>query len=210
MAETLDEAMFTFPNLASTDQATLFKPGNTVSDHKVGPEDSEDSDSDEQSGPSELTANGECPTYACMSCKMALLNGFLKNPNLGAADNATMTAQRNELALRLVLGVVTNLGCQYRRGEALENNSEWCGLCNLCWQWRKLPSDYYPNYLNEVNCDHNDDGCLSGFGECKPITRAISVMRKKGDDWVKESVETTTACECQVEIGSSLHGLVVK
>lgn len=62
-----------------------------------------------------------------------------------------------------MLGVVTSLGCQYRRGEALQTNSEWCGLCNLCWQWRKLPADYYPNYLNEVNCDHNDDGCLSGI-----------------------------------------------
>lgn len=28
MAESLDEAMFTFPNLASTDQATLFQPPN--------------------------------------------------------------------------------------------------------------------------------------------------------------------------------------
>ncbi|PIC19405.1 hypothetical protein B9Z55_024971 [Caenorhabditis nigoni] len=322
MAATLDEAMFTFPNLASPDQSTLFKPssgfgGAGGESEKVNPDPNSVGDQNEDtmmpmasvaSGPSVMTTkvsiaaygagtplgssmNGECPTYACMSCKMALLNGFLANPNIGAADNATMTAQRNALAQRLgttqgscdqnsrkkrfsegystvnkhklkkrlakrfvlmnttpdtmnddeldnnsidgnestdndsnsgavnsngaknkppVLGVVTGLGCQYRRGEALETNSEWCGLCNLCWQWRKLPSDYYPNYLNEVNCDHNDDGCLSGFGECKPILRPINVMRKKGDEWVKESIDTTTACECQVEIGSSLHGLVVK
>ncbi|KAF1748439.1 hypothetical protein GCK72_024906 [Caenorhabditis remanei] len=319
MAESLDEAMFTFPNLASPDQATLFKPMGGYSGGAAGGESTESMAGDHNEppppdgltpmssaavGPSVMTTkvsiaafgagtpldsslNGECPTYACMSCKMSLLNGFLANPNIGAADNATLTAQRNELALKLgttqgscdqqtrkrrfaeqfskvnrhkvkkrlakrfvimnttpdpmndngvddntvddnetidssnsdqngpknkppVLGVVTSLGCQYRRGEALETNSEWCGLCNLCWQWRKLPSDYYPNYLNEVNCDHNDDGCLSGFGECKPIMRTINVMRKKGEEWVKESIDTTTACECQVEIGSSLHGLVVK
>lgn len=312
MAESLDEAMFTFPNLASPDQSTLFKPANGYgaagggggagTNERVG-DQNEDTMMAMGSAPApsvmttkvsiaafgagtplDSTMNGECPTYACMSCKMALLNGFLANPNIGAADNATMTAQRNALALRLgttqgscdqqtrkrrfaeeyskvnkhklkkrlakrfvimnttpdtmnddeldtntidesdsttdnpngaknkppVLGVVTSLGCQYRRGEALESNAEWCGLCNLCWQWRKLPSDYYPNYLNEVNCDHNDDGCLSGFGECKPILRPINVMRKKGEEWVKESIDTTTACECQVEIGSSLHGLVVK
>uniref|UniRef100_A0A1I7USC6 Saposin B-type domain-containing protein n=2 Tax=Caenorhabditis tropicalis TaxID=1561998 RepID=A0A1I7USC6_9PELO len=310
MAESIDEAMFTFPNLASPDQATLFKPpggyggGDGGSSHETaGDENPEAVMPMSMAGPSVMTTkvsiaafgagtpldpslNGECPTYACMSCKMSLLNGFLANPNIGAADNATLTAQRNALALRLgttqgscdqqtrrkrfsehfskvnkhkvkkrlakrfvimnttpdsmnddgldtntidendttdsttdpngaknkppVLGVVTSLGCQYRRGEALEANSEWCGLCNLCWQWRKLPSDYYPNYLNEVNCDHNDDGCLSGFGECKPIMRTINVMRQKGDEWVKESIDTTTGCECQVEIGSSLHGLVVK
>lgn len=320
MAESIDEAMFTFPNLASPDQSTLFKPvsgysggggGGTGGSYGPSGERAGDENSDtmmamgSMAGPSVMTTkvsiaaigagtpldsslNGECPTYACMSCKMSLLNGFLANPNIGAADNATMTAQRDALALRLgttqgscdqhsrkkrfseeyskvkshkvkkrlakrfvimnttpdtlnddgietnsvdgsdngsdssasnpngtknkppVLGVVTSLGCQYRRGEALESNSEWCGLCNLCWQWRKLPSDYYPNYLNEVNCDHNDDGCLSGFGECKPIMRTINVMRQKGDEWVKESIDTTTGCECQVEIGSSLHGLVVK
>lgn len=320
MAESLDEAMFTFPNLASPDQSTLFKPGygagGGAGGGGVGASGGEASSADRVGDqneetmmpmgapasslmttkvsiaafgagtPLDSTMNGECPTYACMSCKMALLNGFLANPNIGTADNATMTAQRDALALKLgttqgscdqqtrkrrfteeyskvnkhklrkrlakrfvimnttpdtmnddeldnntvdengsdstgsasegvknkppVLGVVTSLGCQYRRGEALESNSEWCGLCNLCWQWRKLPADYYPNYLNEVNCDHNDDGCLSGFGECKPIMRPINVMRRKGDEWVKESIDTTTACECQVEIGSSLHGLVVK
>lgn len=162
MAESLDEAMFTFPNLASNDQATLFKApagfgggggGDQAQDRRV--DDDSDGDSHEEnplqasvsfqrnlflyysvlqaSGPSvmttkvsvaafgagtplasfelvlfsvaigiqEMAANGECPTYACMSCKMALLNGFLANPNLGAADNATMTAQRNALAMRL-------------------------------------------------------------------------------------------------------------
>ncbi|VDD95290.1 unnamed protein product [Enterobius vermicularis] len=66
-----------------------------------------------------------------------------------------------------LLGVATKIGCDYKRGEEIA--SGWSGLCNLCWQWRKLPEDYFPTFLNEVACDDSDKGCLAAI-----ISRLIS------------------------------------
>uniref|UniRef100_A0A0N5A7N1 TGF_BETA_2 domain-containing protein n=1 Tax=Syphacia muris TaxID=451379 RepID=A0A0N5A7N1_9BILA len=110
------------------------------------------------------------------------------------------------------LGVVTKIGCDYRKGDEISNG--WTGLCNLCWQWRKLPDDYFPRFLNEVSCDDNDDSCLSGFGGCRPIFRSVTVLRNLNQtgtpDWVQQTISMNAACECQVEVGTSLHSLVVK
>lgn len=63
--------------------------------------------------------------------------------------------------LIVVLGVAITISCNYKKGEEIAQG--WTGLCNLCWQWRKLPADYFPVLLNEVSCDTTDAGCLSGF-----------------------------------------------
>lgn len=59
------------------------------------------------------------------------------------------------------MGTAITIGCNYKKGEEIAEG--WTGLCNLCWQWRKLPDYYFPVFLNEVSCDTNDKGCLSGF-----------------------------------------------
>ncbi|MCP9263376.1 Protein CBR-FRPR-1 [Dirofilaria immitis] len=87
----------------------------------------------------------------------------------------------------------------------------WCGLCNLCWQWRKLPDDYFPTLLNEVSCDINDEKCLTGLGNCRPIMRAINILRNVGSSksprWIQKSVNTISACECQIAVGTPLYSL---
>ncbi|VDN03586.1 unnamed protein product [Thelazia callipaeda] len=111
-----------------------------------------------------------------------------------------------------VLGVATTIGCNYKKGEEIAQG--WTGLCSLCWQWRKLPPNYFPVLLNEVSCDCSDNACLSGFGNCRPVMRSINVVRnsgtKKSPRWVQESINTISACECQVEMGTPLHSLVLR
>ncbi|CAB3400156.1 unnamed protein product [Caenorhabditis bovis] len=194
MAATLDEAMFSFPNLATPQQNTLFSSAH---------EDNDEGDSPEEPMLAQRTSEGSCGSNGQRKKRdNAKPPNFLKenmmkkakakNDWQNAPNNTTNSAKNAP-----ILGVVTNIGCEYRRGNALDPDSNWCGLCNLCWQWRKLPLGYYPNYLNEVNCDHNDDGCLSGFGECRPIYRSLNIMKKVDDDWKQVSIDTVTACECQ-------------
>uniref|UniRef100_A0A0R3RK23 TGF_BETA_2 domain-containing protein n=1 Tax=Elaeophora elaphi TaxID=1147741 RepID=A0A0R3RK23_9BILA len=111
-----------------------------------------------------------------------------------------------------LLGVAITISCNYKKGEEIAQG--WTGLCNLCWQWRKLPADYFPVLLNEVACDMSDEGCLAGFGNCRPVMRTINVLRnvgtKKSPRWMQESINTVSACECQVEVGTPLHSLVLR
>ncbi|VIO89692.1 Uncharacterized protein BM_BM18064 [Brugia malayi] len=111
-----------------------------------------------------------------------------------------------------LLGSAITISCNYKKGEEIVQG--WTGLCNLCWQWRKLPANYFPVLLNEVSCDTSDVGCLSGFGNCRPVMRTINVLRNAGTQkstrWVQESINTISACECQVEIGTPLHSLVLR
>lgn len=111
-----------------------------------------------------------------------------------------------------LLGVATTIGCNYKKGEEIAHG--WTGLCSLCWQWRKLPANYFPVLLNEIACDNNDEGCLAGFGNCRPVIRSINVLRnvatRKSPSWVQESINTISACECQVELGTPLHSLALR
>jgi hypothetical protein len=60
-----------------------------------------------------------------------------------------------------VIGTATKLGCDYQKGTPI-GETKFVGLCNICWQWRRLPDKYFPSYLNEVSCDSKDDQCLAG------------------------------------------------
>lgn len=60
----------------------------------------------------------------------------------------------------LIEGVRHKIGC-IKRGDPLEKNSDWVSLCDACWVWRKLPTDYFPQYINELVTD-TDLKCLSG------------------------------------------------
>uniref|UniRef100_A0A7E4VNJ9 DUF4773 domain-containing protein n=1 Tax=Panagrellus redivivus TaxID=6233 RepID=A0A7E4VNJ9_PANRE len=112
-----------------------------------------------------------------------------------------------------LLGVSTEISCDYMRGETLASGSNWCGLCNLCWTWRKLPSDYFPSYLNEVSCSSNN-ACLAGFGKCRPVLRTLTVLRNAGtatnEQWMQQSINSVAGCECQVEAGTSLHAFITR
>lgn len=112
-----------------------------------------------------------------------------------------------------VLGVSTKISCDYVRGETLSSGTPWCGLCNICWTWRKLPPEYFPAYLNEVSCD-SDNACLAGFGKCRPVLRTLTVLKNTSknstEQWEQQSINTVAACECQVEAGTPLHSFIVR
>uniref|UniRef100_A0A914QKE6 CW-type domain-containing protein n=1 Tax=Panagrolaimus davidi TaxID=227884 RepID=A0A914QKE6_9BILA len=128
-------------------------------------------------------------------------------------DNGLSSVDQNDLKEKL-LGVSTKISCDYVRGEALNSDSPWCGLCNICWTWRKLPPNYFPSYLNEVSCD-KDNACLGGFGKCRSVLRTLTVLRNTAKDstaenWEQQSINTIAACECQVEAGTPLHSFIVR
>lgn len=68
---------------------------------------------------------------------------------------------RETICLIGILGQQTNLKC-VKRGEPLDQETlEWIGMCSVCWVWRRLPENYFPQYVNELTCD-SDVRCLSG------------------------------------------------
>lgn len=112
-----------------------------------------------------------------------------------------------------VLGVSTTISCDYQRGEMVNTGSSWCGLCNICWTWRKLPPEYFPGYLNEISCD-TDNECLAGFGKCRPVLRTLTVLKNIAQQgkaqYTEQVINSVVACECQVEAGTPLHSFITK
>ncbi|KAI6223584.1 hypothetical protein M3Y99_01447400 [Aphelenchoides fujianensis] len=99
-----------------------------------------------------------------------------------------------------------NLSCT-ERGAAVDS-SKGSNLISLCWAWRQLPSNYFPQFLNELTCHDGDLQCLSGYATCGSGTRTVEVIR---NDTNRISIVTLTAgsyCECQVHAGSALQSLV--
>ncbi|ULT90691.1 hypothetical protein L5515_008624 [Caenorhabditis briggsae] len=82
-------------------------------------------------------------------------------------------------------------------------------LCSTCWVWRRLPSTYYPAYLNEVVCDYADTSCLSGYASCQTGTQQLNVLRNESGKLVPVSVSAGINCECRISVGSSLESLVL-
>ncbi|KAF1750619.1 hypothetical protein GCK72_017170 [Caenorhabditis remanei] len=82
-------------------------------------------------------------------------------------------------------------------------------LCSTCWVWRRLPSTYYPAYLNEVVCDYADTSCLSGYASCQTGTQQLNVLRNDSGKLVPVSVSAGINCECRLSVGSSLESLVL-
>ncbi|KAE9550080.1 hypothetical protein FO519_006712 [Halicephalobus sp. NKZ332] len=135
-----------------------------------------------------------------------------RDVNTNSVDGETSVDQE-DLKDKL-LGISTTISCDYQRGQALTSGSLWCGLCNICWTWRKLPPEYFPGYLNEVSCD-TDNECLAGFGRCRPVLRTLTVLKNtagKGnpENWEQQSINSVAACECQVEAGTPLHSFITK
>uniref|UniRef100_A0A1I7T579 Uncharacterized protein n=1 Tax=Caenorhabditis tropicalis TaxID=1561998 RepID=A0A1I7T579_9PELO len=82
-------------------------------------------------------------------------------------------------------------------------------LCSTCWVWRRLPSTYYPAYLNEVVCDYADTSCLSGYASCQTGTQQLNVLRNDSGKLVPVSVSAGINCECRISVGSTLESLVL-
>ncbi|KRX26663.1 Uncharacterized protein T07_2358 [Trichinella nelsoni] len=107
------------------------------------------------------------------------------------------------------------IGKRYRidcikRGEPVDG-SEWLGLCNVCWVWRKLPENYFPRYVNELVCD-NDTKCLSGWGTCKQRHRNLEIMKNMGTaeepHWRPITLNAASFCDCFVRYGTVMHSFI--
>ncbi|CAA83142.3 uncharacterized protein CELE_T16H12.9 [Caenorhabditis elegans] len=81
-------------------------------------------------------------------------------------------------------------------------------LCSSCWVWRQLPSNYRPQYINELVCDNTDSDCLSGYATCSVGHRTFEAIRN--DNGVQTQVTLTAGsyCECRISKSSSLQSLV--
>uniref|UniRef100_A0A915I2T2 Uncharacterized protein n=1 Tax=Romanomermis culicivorax TaxID=13658 RepID=A0A915I2T2_ROMCU len=75
-----------------------------------------------------------------------------------------------------MIGKSVKIDCKYRRGDRLDQKTNLCGLCNLCWTIRLLPEKYYPRFINEITCDKNASRCLSGHGICQEKFRNLNIL----------------------------------
>uniref|UniRef100_A0AC35TJU6 Gnk2-homologous domain-containing protein n=1 Tax=Rhabditophanes sp. KR3021 TaxID=114890 RepID=A0AC35TJU6_9BILA len=102
------------------------------------------------------------------------------------------------------LGTRFNISCTAKGFDT--DNTGTLNLCNKCWTWRKLPDNYFPNFINELVCDTTDVTCLSGFAKCSVGTRSLEVLRK--DTNTKVTLTTGAFCECRVFANSAFSALV--
>uniref|UniRef100_A0A0N4ZQB1 DUF4773 domain-containing protein n=1 Tax=Parastrongyloides trichosuri TaxID=131310 RepID=A0A0N4ZQB1_PARTI len=103
-----------------------------------------------------------------------------------------------------MIGTRFNISCT-EKGIDLDGSGV-VSLCNKCWSWRRLPSNYYPQYVNELVCDSLNTECLSGFATCSVGTRSIEVYRTD----INQTVTLTAGafCECKVFSNGPLLNLV--
>ncbi|CAI5452324.1 unnamed protein product [Caenorhabditis angaria] len=121
----------------------------------------------------------------------------------------TTTVSPNSTAMNItgVIGVRFPIACTTRG--VTPDGLNTVSLCSTCWVWRRLPSNYYPAYLNEVVCDNADQGCLSGYATCHTGTQQLNVLRNDSGTLVPVSVAAGINCECRVQVGSVLQSLVM-
>ncbi|KAL3990987.1 hypothetical protein ACH3XW_34035 [Acanthocheilonema viteae] len=208
-AANIDEALHTFPDLSSLTEDAL----PLVPDENIIMMKSTSQFLLSQKAIYKSPKTYKCDGKECQACKLLITNAFQRaNDNKFPTAGSSVSQLSDDIDESFLLGVAITISCNYKKGEEIAQG--WTGLCNLCWQWRKLPTNYFPVLLNEISCDTNDKGCLAGFGNCRSVMRSINVLRNLGTHksprWMQESINTVSACECQVEIGTPLHSLVLR
>uniref|UniRef100_A0A9J2PP45 Uncharacterized protein n=1 Tax=Ascaris lumbricoides TaxID=6252 RepID=A0A9J2PP45_ASCLU len=73
-------------------------------------------------------------------------------------------------------------------------------LCSSCWTWRQLPSNYFPQYINELVCDDSDNACLSGYASCEVGHRTLQVIRNDTGVLNVINLQGGSYCECRVRV----------
>uniref|UniRef100_A0A0K0D9U1 RING-type E3 ubiquitin transferase n=1 Tax=Angiostrongylus cantonensis TaxID=6313 RepID=A0A0K0D9U1_ANGCA len=73
-------------------------------------------------------------------------------------------------------------------------------LCSSCWIWRRLPSNYSPQYINELLCDKADVTCLSGYASCVAGHHAIEVVRNDNGIMTTVVLSAGSYCECRAAV----------
>ncbi|VDO96062.1 unnamed protein product [Soboliphyme baturini] len=114
------------------------------------------------------------------------------------------------------LNSTSQIGTEYKidcikRGQPLDHGSDWLGLCNFCWSWRKLPKNFFPQFVNELVCDA-DTKCLSGWGMCRQRHKSIEVLQNLGTkekpNYKPLTIHSPNLCDCYVKFGSAMHAFI--
>uniref|UniRef100_A0A0N5BN40 DUF281 domain-containing protein n=1 Tax=Strongyloides papillosus TaxID=174720 RepID=A0A0N5BN40_STREA len=162
---------------------------NSSSEYKYGEEISEEKMDKEKCDDSSSEDNDDDSKKKKKECKK---NKKRSRRQITTQSNVSMIGSRY------------NISCT-QKGIDLDGTG-LVSLCNKCWSWRRLPSNYYPQYVNELVCDSLNTECLSGFGGCSVGTRSIEVYRMD----INQTVTLTAGafCECKIFTNSALLNLV--
>jgi len=145
-----------------------------------------------------------------------LTNLFSPLSNIGSGTNlAALTGllggQGRKRRQAGTIGTTYQISCVNRGAKDVNAVDDFTDLCTMCWAWRVLPADYFPRYINELQCT-SDTRCLQGYGECKQRYRQINVLQNHGTtaspSWVSVTVSSATSCDCRVKVGSALYGWI--
>ncbi|KAL7076201.1 hypothetical protein ACQ4LE_004878 [Meloidogyne hapla] len=111
---------------------------------------------------------------------------------------------KNKKQLKSPIGDVhiVPFGCD-KRGYSEDGYLRLCGACQAI---RKLPSDFFPPFINEVVCNE-DKACLYFYeyphGKCKQKHMNFVVLRNVGTAlcqvWEKFNLNVRVSCECFVD-----------
>lgn len=65
-----------------------------------------------------------------------------------------------KIAVEFHSGTRFNISCS-TKGVTVDTTG-MVSLCSSCWVWRRLPANYFPQFINELVCTGTDQSCLSG------------------------------------------------
>ncbi|VDM63948.1 unnamed protein product [Angiostrongylus costaricensis] len=108
------------------------------------------------------------------------------------------SSTRREPRLTQYLGERFILSCT-SKGIAIDKTGT-VPLCSSCWIWRRLPSNYSPQYINELLCDTADATCLSGYASCAVGHHAIEVIRNDNGTMTTVVLSAGSYCECRAAV----------
>ncbi|CAD6192310.1 unnamed protein product [Caenorhabditis auriculariae] len=117
-----------------------------------------------------------------------------------------MRRQTPDLSGSTVLGTRFTLSCS-SKGITPDSDGT-VSLCSSCWVWRKLPSNYFPQYINELVCDNADRSCLSGYATCSTSHRTLEVVRNDSGILTTLTLSAGSHCDCRVMPTSVIEKLV--
>uniref|UniRef100_A0A1I7VQD6 Protein spaetzle n=1 Tax=Loa loa TaxID=7209 RepID=A0A1I7VQD6_LOALO len=203
-AANIDEALHTFPDLSSMAENAL----PLVPDESNIMMKSFSEFSLSQKTTYKTPKMYKCDGKECQSCKLLIINAFLRaSDNDFPTDSSTVTELPSDTDESLCM-----------KNRSIPRNAINEGIENATII-KELPTHMEEFIMLGVpitiNCNYKKgEEIVQGFGNCRPVMRNINVLRNAGTHksprWVQESINTISACECQVEIGTPLHSLVLR
>lgn len=93
----------------------------------------------------------------------------------------------------VVSGTVWRINC-VDRGALEKSDDEDVGLCAMCWQWRVLPADYFPRYINELTCSQQDTRCLAGMDKTELFVQPFLTVNETREIETHTGIRSVQRC----------------